>query len=105
MEDLGTGKALQAFLVAAIHSPAPLGPFRSPLKKSFSVDFNGRSSKPKLASSKEPALPSYPPPVPRQLLAPAPVPSLGQNMDAVFIFDLYQAEKEIHFLQLLISEV
>lgn len=34
-----------------------------------------------------------------------PALSLGQNMDAVFIFDLCQAKKEIHFLQLLVSEV
>lgn len=37
--------------------------------------------------------------------AHTPALSLGQNMDAVFIFDLCQAKKEIHFLQLLISEV
>lgn len=104
MEDLGLGNAQNHFRLSQwqqIHSPAPLAPFRSHLKEPFGADFNGRSSKPMSASPKEPPLPSHPPPPP----SPAPAPSLGQNMDAVFVFDLCQAEKEIHFLQLLISEV
>lgn len=101
------------------HSAAPLAPFRSHLKKPFSGDFNAPSSKPTPASSEDPhchpilplfqgsseglgALAAEPA---QHLPAHAPALSLGQNMDAVFIFDLCQAEKEILFLQLLISEV